>query len=284
MAYFGRLLIGLIVGFALLSVVFWFIERRWPALPRRPRAKGATLTDIIWWFTTPFSARLALLVAAVVAAIVIAFAFGVPAGEGLKRFFDRDTAIGRQPLWLQTIEIIVLLDLASYWGHRWFHRVKPLWPFHAVHHSSEWVDWLASVRVHPVNEIGMKLLQAAPLLVLGFNFTAVSVAAPVLTVYAIFIHANVPFGFGPMRYVFATPVFHRWHHTSQEEGLDRNFSGGFVWPDMLFGTFYLPKGKQPERFGLFGERVPENFWSQLGWGFRGFKKPATQPSPSPSTR
>src|SRR5438105_3700814 len=103
MAYFGRLLLGLIVSFALLSVVFWFIERRWPALPPRPRAKGATGTDILWWFATPFSSRLALLIAALVAAIIIAFAFGAPAGSGIQRFFDRDTVIGRQPLWLQTI-------------------------------------------------------------------------------------------------------------------------------------------------------------------------------------
>src|SRR6266498_604561 len=28
-------------------------------------------------------------------------------------------------------------------------------------------------------------------------------------------------GFGPLRGVFASPTFHRWHHTSAEEGRDK---------------------------------------------------------------
>ncbi len=229
----------------------------------------------MYWFLTPFSARIALVVADVAAAFLIGSLMGNPEGQGLQRFLQRDTPVSRQALWLQSIEIIVLLDLASYWGHRWFHRVRPLWRFHAVHHSSEWVDWLASVRVHPINEVGMKLLQVTPLIVMGFDFSAIAVAAPVLTLYAILLHANVPWGFGPVRYVFATPVFHRWHHTTEEEGQDKNFSGGFVWPDMLFGTFYMPRGRQPERFGILRERVPRSFAGQLAWGFRREKAEST---------
>lgn len=75
-------------------------------------------------------------------------------------------------------------------------------------------------------------------------------------------------GFGPLHYVIATPVFHRWHHTTEAEGQDKNFAGAFVWPDVLFGTFYLPQGRQPERFGIAGARPPESFFAQLAWGFR----------------
>lgn len=269
MSFLGVSFIGLVAGLLLLGAAFYVIERLWPAIPRRPRAPNALTTDIIWWFVTPFANRIAVVITAVLAAAIVAVIFGAPEGEGLRRFFERDNVVSRQPLWLQSVELILYLDLAGYWGHRWFHRVKPLWRFHAVHHSPEWVDWLSSVRVHPVNELGMRLLQATPLLVLGFDFSAVAVAAPALTLYAIFLHANVPWGFGPLRYVIATPVFHRWHHTSQAEGLDRNFSGGLVWPDLVFGTFYLPKGRQPEKFGLGGERIPENFFKQLGYGFTG---------------
>jgi len=46
-----------------------------------------------------------------------------------------------------------------------------MWPFHAVHHSSEDLDWLGSLRVHPVNDFVNKLMQAAPLLLVGFNPT-----------------------------------------------------------------------------------------------------------------
>lgn len=36
---------------------------------------------------------------------------------------------------------------------------------------------------------------------------------PFFTLYAIFIHARLNWDFGPLRYVIATPVFHRWHHS-----------------------------------------------------------------------
>jgi sterol desaturase/sphingolipid hydroxylase (fatty acid hydroxylase superfamily) len=261
-------LAGLAVALVVVSGVFWFVERRWPALPPRPRPQGSLRTDLIYWFVTPIASRLAAIVAALVAAVLVAAFFGAPSGEGLQRFFERETMVNRQPLWLQTLELLLLLDLTSYWGHRWFHTDSFLWRFHAVHHSSRWVDWLSSVRVHPLNDLGMKLLQTVPMLVLGFDFSAVAIAVPVLTAYAILLHANVPWGLGPLRYVFVTPVFHRWHHTSQEEGLNKNFSGLFVWPDLVFGTFYLPKGRQPERFGLAGEAMPESFIGQTLWAFR----------------
>lgn len=44
---------------------------------------------------------------------------------------------------------------------------RHLWRFHAVHHSSQNVDWLSAVRLHPVNEIGAKLMQLVPLYLLG---------------------------------------------------------------------------------------------------------------------
>jgi len=54
---------------------------------------------------------------------------------------------------------------------------------------------------------------------------------------------------GPFKYVLATPVFHRWHHTALEEGGNTNFAGTFpVW-DILFGTFRMPENALPESYG-----------------------------------
>src|SRR5262249_8355033 len=69
--------------------------------------------------------------------------------------------------------------------------------------------------------------------------------------------------FGPLRYVLASPVFHRWHHTTQEEGLNRNFAPTFPFLDLAFGTFYMPPGKLPERFGNGEPDYPEGFFGQL---------------------
>jgi sterol desaturase/sphingolipid hydroxylase (fatty acid hydroxylase superfamily) len=45
----------------------------------------------------------------------------------------------------------VLFDLLSYWVHRLLHTVPYFWRFHAVHHSSRDLDWLATSRDHPLD-------------------------------------------------------------------------------------------------------------------------------------
>src|SRR6266849_3555960 len=59
----------------------------------------------------------------------------------------------------------------------------------------------------------------------GFAPVAWAGIAPLLTILAILIHANVDWDWGPLRSVIASPRFHRWHHTREDEGLDKNFAG-----------------------------------------------------------
>lgn len=79
-----------------------------------------------------------------------------------------------------------------------------------------------------------------------------------LTFYAIFLHANVDWDFGPWRKVIATPVFHRRHHSRDREAWDKNFAGLLPFWDILFGTYYMPEGRQPENFGI-NEPMPASF-------------------------
>ena len=69
------------------------------------------------------------------------------------------------------------------------------------------------------------------------------------------------------RYVVASPVFHRWHHTTEAQGLDKNFAGLLPLWDVLFGTLHLPADQRPTVFGLVGTPVPEGFWRQLTYPF-----------------
>ena len=57
-------------------------------------------------------------------------------------------------------------------------------------------------------------------------------------------------------------------HTTEAEGLDRNFAGMFPFIDLAFGTFYMPVGRVPERFGITGAPVPSGFLAQLVYPFR----------------
>jgi sterol desaturase/sphingolipid hydroxylase (fatty acid hydroxylase superfamily) len=103
---------------------------------------------------------------------------------------------------------------------------------------------------------------AVPLVAAGFNVGAVALYAPFATIYAIMIHANLDWDFGPLRYMIASPTFHRWHHTKEAEGLNKNFSGGLPIWDLLFGTFYMPRGEKPARFGI-DDDLPEGFIGQM---------------------
>ena len=50
--------------------------------------------------------------------------------------------------------------------------------------------------------------------------------------------------------------------------LDTNFAGLFPFIDLAFGTFYMPPGRQPARFGLARTDVPEGLLAQLAYPFR----------------
>ncbi|MBL9142467.1 MAG: sterol desaturase family protein [Verrucomicrobiaceae bacterium] len=257
--------LSVLVGLIVLSVIFFVVERLIGRVTgggrKQPILRKGWWTDVVYWFATVLLTKpmvriililpLGLLILAKVTSKDL-LQMGSYTGYG---------PLSRQPIWLQAVQIYVLVDFISYWTHRLFHRGR-WWPFHAVHHSSEELDWLASVRVHPVNDLVNKLAQAVPVLLMGYNPTVTLSTAPVLTFYAILLHANVNWDFGPLRRVIATPVFHRWHHSKDREAWDKNFAGLLPIWDILFGTYYMPKGRYPENFGIHDE-MPKGFLGQM---------------------
>ena len=179
----------------------------------------------------------------------------------------RQTLLSSQPAWAQALEVLVLGDCHSATGRIASRIDWLLWRFHAVHHAIIDLDYLAAQRSHPINEAFTRVAQALPLFLLGYRAELLAAAAPVTRLYAISLHANLSWTFGPLRYVLASPTFHRWHHCSEQRGLDKNFASFFpVW-DLLFGTFYMPVGELPQRFGVEDD-VPTGFLGQLVWPFR----------------
>ncbi len=70
------------------------------------------------------------------------------------------------------------------------------------------------------------------------------------TVWGFFIHANVSWRFGWLERIVSSPAFHHWHHTNDgPECVNKNFAPMLPWIDQCFGTFYLPKGKWPSKYG-----------------------------------
>jgi sterol desaturase/sphingolipid hydroxylase (fatty acid hydroxylase superfamily) len=260
----GKLVVGLFV----LAAVFGLLERLVPAVPGQPRWRRDSPTDVAYWFFTPLVTKTFTALAIGIALVSVAALHGVTLDRPhLEAFLAPRGIVARQPGWLQAVEFLLLADLIAYGMHRWLHRA-PLWRFHAVHHSSTQVDWLSAVRVHPVNDALVRVAQGVPLVLLGFDPRTLAAVVPILLFWAIFVHANVPWSFGPLRYAIASPAFHRWHHAAEQQGLDRNFAGLFPIFDVIFGTFHLPRGVAPRVFGIPGGDVPEGIWRQLRYPLR----------------
>jgi sterol desaturase/sphingolipid hydroxylase (fatty acid hydroxylase superfamily) len=174
-------------------------------------------------------------------------------------------AIARCPAWLQLALYLVLTDLAQYWLHRMFHRPR-LWPFHAIHHGAPQVNWTTTFRVHPVNYLALSLLLALCARLLGFSALTLLLAAPIFFFSGALTHANLNWSFGPLRFALASPIFHRWHHAAEAHCRDKNFAPMFPLWDLMFGTFYMPKDRVPEAYGVEG--LPAGLLAQLAHPFR----------------
>jgi len=262
-------LLGLTIALVVLGAFFGVIERLWPSSTTQRRSRQSLITDLSWWAFTPIAGKVfaGVFVAVVILGAARVLGNGVSVDE-LKGLVERDTFVTRLPLGMQLIAFFIIADLMGYWMHRAHHTFERLWQSHAVHHSSTELNWLSSVRVHPFNEALQNTAIASPLILLGFQPGLVAAYLPFLTFYAIFVHANVRWDFGPLRYVIATPAFHRWHHSAEADALNKNFAGLFPITDWLFGTLFLPKGVQPTRFGVNDLAVPKGFLGQLAFPLR----------------
>jgi len=259
----------------ILFTVFGIANRLRAKSRRLPLLRRGLWTDLAYWIFTPFVAKVVTRTAVILGLIPIAIlAYGAFDVDLIRRGFG---PAARLPYWLQAILILALGDLIGYWMHRWFHG-RWMWDFHAVHHSSTDLDWLSSTRLHPVNDVLMRLAGTLPVVALGFAPLAVAGITPILTLMAILIHANLDWDWGPLRAVFTSPRFHRWHHTDEAQARDKNFAGLLpVW-DILFGTYYMPKDKLPMVFGTQSP-VPEGLPGQLIYPFRRWRRPFQAKTP-----
>lgn len=178
-----------------------------------------------------------------------------------------------QPLWLQLLEIMVLADFVQYWIHRMFHVIPWLWKFHAVHHSAEVMDWMSGSRIHLVDLAVTRGCIYIPAYVLGFSEVPQYIYIVFVAVHSSFIHANLRFNFGPLRWLFTTPQFHHWHHGCEPEAIDKNFAVHLPVLDLLFGTFFMPGTRWPKVYGVHNNDVPESYLLQWVYPFTRSKKP-----------
>jgi sterol desaturase/sphingolipid hydroxylase (fatty acid hydroxylase superfamily) len=249
-----------------LGAVFAVLTYFWSCNPGKPWwHKREIVTDLCYWFFIPLVARYLRIAMLVVGA---GFFFGITTAEGLVQFYDNGHGpLAQLPLWLQAGIFLVGSDLMMYWIHRAFHR-PTMWRYHAVHHSSEELDWISAARFHPINIFLGSVATDVVLLLAGISPNVLVFLGPFTIAHSAFVHANLNWSLGPFRYVLAGPVFHRWHHTAADRGGEKNFASTFPVLDLIFGTFYMPKETAPDAYGVSDKAFPQSFGAQMMYPFQ----------------
>ena len=242
----------------LMTIIFSPIEVLWPAYPKQKIFRPEWLMDIGYFLTTHLPIQITSFLI-LFPATQLTIYLGVP---GII------IAMGQLPWIVQLFLCILVADLSEYFIHRALHTVPLLWRVHSIHHSSQALDWIAGSRAHFVDDL---LIRGLILVPLAFLFPQNIIVAYLLfvTIHATWEHCN----FGPtvkwLEPFIVLPRFHHWHHTSQTEGIDKNFAVHFPWIDRIFGTHYLPKDVWPTTYGLSHQKIPDGIWGQTLYPFVG---------------
>jgi sterol desaturase/sphingolipid hydroxylase (fatty acid hydroxylase superfamily) len=163
------------------------------------------------------------------------------------------------------------ISMASDFGYFLFHWSShvfpPLWAIHKLHHSAEVMTPLTAGRVHalehPITGPFMALttgVLVGPLLyIFGYEANVPTIFGLDMAGAMFFLlghnlqHSHVWVYFGPIiGRIIVSPAQHQIHHSCLPRHLDKNFAEHWAFWDTLFGTLYLPQGRETLKLGLAG--------------------------------
>ncbi len=175
--------------------------------------------------------------------------------------------VAHLPFWVKIALMFVVSDFLQWNIHRLLHRFDCLWRFHKLHHSVKEMGFAAHLRFHPFETIFYKTLQYIPLSFFGFGLTDFFYMHLFTILIGHLNHANLPFDYGPLKYILNNPKMHIWHH-AKHLPYERRFGVNFalslsVW-DYLFKTNYIPSDGRDIELGFeHDESYPKKFVNQL---------------------
>jgi sterol desaturase/sphingolipid hydroxylase (fatty acid hydroxylase superfamily) len=240
------------------SLIFIFIEKLFALRKDQPVFRPDWQTDLHHFVVNHLVVGFILLATN----LLVHRLFGWAANDGVRGW------VQDLNFWMALFLIVLMADLVQYWTHRAYHEVPALWRLHAIHHSAKHMDWLAGSRQHTLELLITRTLVLAPIFVLGFSKEVIDAYIIIVGFQAVFNHANVSVRLGPLRYLLVTPNFHHWHHSQDQEALDRNYAAHFAFLDYAFGTAVKSDKRWPEQYGVLGDYVPITFWAQIKFPFK----------------
>lgn len=146
------------------------------------------------------------------------------------------------PAPLKIAVAFALLDYTFYWWHRWMHRSRFLWRFHAAHHTDLDLDVSTSARFHIGEYVLSTPYRAAQVLVIGASPVTAAIFETIIMIAAEFHHSNLKLHLETERRLnslVVTPRMHGIHHSIIESESESNFATVLTVWDKLHGTLKL---------------------------------------------
>jgi len=248
----------LILDLFLMVLIFTPIELAFPKNKNQTKFHPEWRTDLIYFTVS----HIFIQVFGILTQKPAVALFGAVNLDGVHAF------IQSLPFVVELFLALFISDVFQYWAHRIFHSNNYLWRFHAVHHSTQHMDWLAGSRTHFVDIFFTRAMSFIPIYALGFSSLAFNVYIVVIAIHAVLIHANTSINFGVLKYIVSTPQYHHWHHCEDPKYYGKNFAVFFPFIDKMFGTYYLPGKVWPEATGLQEASFPKGFLKQAIYPFQ----------------
>ncbi len=167
------------------------------------------------------------------------------------------------PVIVQGLMMVLIVDFFRYWLHWASHNTDYLWRLHAVHHSPKKLYWLNVGRFHPIERSLQFLIDSVPFMFIGVQAEVLAMYFLFFAVNGFFQHCNIYLKYGFLNYLVSSAELHRWHHSKKIQESNSNYSNTTIVWDLLFGTWFLPKGKEVGELGLMNANYPQDFSSQM---------------------
>ena len=265
----------LILDLVATTLVFTTLEKLMPLRRQQPVFRRYWQTDFLYFVTGHLLVGITLLLAyGLVHGLTKGIDAMVPQPGSWRSWFHE------LPFGWALLLLMLITDLARYWLHRFYHETRMGWRLHAIHHSAIDMDWISGSRTHGIETVLSTTVILAPAFLLGFSQPVIQLYILIAGAQAVFNHTNVSVRLGPLRYLIVTPNFHHWHHSRDNEALDRCYAAHFAFWDYLFGTAVkADKDKRwPHEYGVVGDDVPQGFWAQQIFPFLNPQKAPAAPA------
>lgn len=250
------LVIGATLGLCLGLYLYWRPQTgflAW-AFPRRAWLRRGTLVDLGLWVLAHLISATLILNMTAVSSLTSVWLW--------KTFGAMPATPGPASLILTTVIVFVVTDFLGFLVHRGFHRSRPLWEIHAVHHSAEELTPVTAFRHHPlytffdltVAAVVLGVVQGFVLMFLTGTVDLVTLAG-INVFFAVFrlTGANLRHSHIFLRYpawlehILISPAQHQVHHSLDPRHHEKNYGEVLAIWDWMFGSLYIPG---PEEKGV----------------------------------